>query len=108
MMNVVRKYKTAERFDTATWEGVIVGMIIERALLRAHEKFGEVNSQTINNALETFRDENFGGLLPNITYTNADHSASWMTRVVKVNEDATYTPATSFWAPGREKIKIMK
>jgi ABC-type branched-subunit amino acid transport system substrate-binding protein len=108
MMNVVRKYKTAQRFDTATWEGVIIGMIIERGLQRAQEKFGEVNSQTINQAFETFRDEDFGGLVPNVTYTSTDHSASWTTRVVKVNEDATYTPATSFWAPGKEKIKIIK
>ena len=28
--------------------------------------------------------------------------------IVKVNENATYTPVTSFWAPGREKIKIVK
>ena len=108
MMKVVTKYKTAERFDTATWEGVIIGMIIERGLQRAHEKFGEVNSETVNKALETFRNEDFGGLVPNVTYTDTDHSASWMTRIVKVNEDATFTPVTGFWAPGKEKIKIIK
>ena len=108
MMKVVRKYKTAERFDTSTWEGVIIGMIIERGLQRAQEKFGEVNGETVNQALETFRNEDFGGLVPSVTYTSTDHSASWLTRIVKVNEDATYTPATGFWAPGKEKIKIMK
>ncbi len=108
MMKVVNKYKTAEKFDTSTWEGVIIGMIIERGLQRAHDKFGKVDGETVNQALETFQNEDFGGILPSITYTNTDHSASWLTRIVKVNEDATYTPVTGFWAPGKEKIKIIK
>jgi branched-chain amino acid transport system substrate-binding protein len=108
MMKVVKRYKTAEKFDTATWEGMIIGMIMERAFQRAHEKFGAINSQTINQALQTFRNEDFGGLFPNVTYTNTDHSASWKARMVKVNEDATYTPVTSFWGPGKEKVRILK
>ena len=108
MMKVVNKYKTADKYDTSTWEGIIIGMIIERGLQRAKEKFGEVNSQTINQALQTFRNEHFGGLVPDVTYTKTDHNASWITRVVRVNENATYTPVTSFWAPGREKITILK
>ena len=108
MMKVVHRYNTVEKFDTSTWEGVIIGMIIERGIRRAHEKFGEVNSDTIDHALETFRNESFGGIVPNITYTDTDHGASWIARIVKVNEDATYTPVTSFWAPGKEKVKILK
>ena len=108
MMKVVKRYKTVERFDTSTWEGIIIGMIIERGARRAHEKFGEVNSYNINQAFETFRNESFGGIIPDITYTNTNHSASWSARIVKVNEDQTYTPITSFWAPGREQVKILK
>ena len=108
MEEVYKRYKSVTRFDTSTWEGMIIGMIMERAFERAHEKFGEINSQTINQALETFRAEHFGGLVPDVTYTQNDHSASWRARIVKVNEDATYTPVTTFWAPGKEKIRIFK
>ena len=108
MMNVVKRYETVDKFDTSTWEGVIIGMIIERGLRRAQEKFGEVNSYNINEALQTFRDEDFGGIIPNVTYTKTDHGASWIARIVKVNEDQTYTPVTSFWAPGKEPMKILK
>jgi hypothetical protein len=27
---------------------------------------------------------------------------------VKINEDGTYTPLTSFWGPGKEKVAIIK
>ena len=108
MMKVVKRYHTVDKFDTSTWEGVIIGMIIERGLRRAHEKFGEVNSYNINEALETFRGEDFGGIIPNVTYTKTDHGASWIARIVKVNEDQTYTPVTSFWAPGKEPMTILK
>ena len=108
MMNVIKRYKTVDKFDTSTWEGVIIGMIIERGLRRAQEKFGEVNSYNINEALQTFRDEDFGGIVPNVTYTETDHGASWTARIVKVNEDQTYTPVTSFWAPGKEPMTILK
>ena len=68
----------------------------------------KIDSETINQALETFRNEDFGGLVPNITYTKTDHSGSWTARIVKINENQTYTPLTSFWAPGKEKVKILK
>ena len=87
---------------------MVIGMIMERAFQRALEKFGTINSETINQALETFNNEDFGGIVPNITYTKTNHGASWRARIVKVNEDATYTPVTGFWAPGKEKIKILK
>ena len=108
MMKVVERYKTVEIFDTSTWEGMIIGMIIERGARRAHEKFGEVNSYNINEALQTFQDEDFGGIIPSVTYTKTSHSASWIARIIKVNEDRTYTPMTSFWAPGKEQMKILK
>ena len=103
-----KKYKTVSRFDASYWEGVTIASIMERAFERAHEKFGKINSETINKALETFNNEDFGGLVPNITYTSTDHSASWKARIVKINEDATYTPLTGFWAPGKEKVTLIK
>ncbi len=108
MKKLWKKYKTVSSFDASYWEGVVIGMIMERAFIRAHEKFGKVNSQTINQALQTFRNEDFGGLVPNITYTNTDHSGSWKARIVKIHENGTYTPLTSFWGPGKEKVKIIR
>lgn len=103
-----QRYRTVSSFDASYWEGVAIAMIMEKAFERAYEKFVEINSETINQALETFRDEDFGGLIPNVTYTSTDHSASWKARIVKINEDASYTPLTSFWGPGKEKVKIIR
>jgi hypothetical protein len=102
------RYKAVDKFDTAYWEGTVIAMIMERAFLRAHEKFGEINSDTIDRALETFNAEHFGGLVPDVTYTKTDHSASWKARIVKINEDQTFKPLTSFWAPGKEEVRILK
>jgi len=102
------RYKTVTKFDASYWEGVVIASIMERAFQRAHDKFGEINSETINQALETFRDEDFGGLVPNVTYTKTDHEASFKGRIVKINEDATYTPLTTFYTPGKERIKLLK
>jgi hypothetical protein len=49
-----------------------------------------------------------GGIVPNITYTPIDHSASFKARIVQVHEDATYTPVTKFWTPGKEKVQLVK
>jgi branched-chain amino acid transport system substrate-binding protein len=103
-----KRYKTVSSFDNSYWEGVVIAMIMERAFQRAHEKFGEINGETINQALETFRNEDFGGLVPPVTYTETDHGGSWIARIVRINEDATYTPLTGFWAPGKEPMKILK
>ena len=108
MEHLMKRYQTVTKYDTSTWEGVIIGMIMERAFERAYEKFAKINSETINQALETFQNDDFGGLFPNVTYTKTDHSASWKARIVKVNEDATYTPLTNFWGPGKEKVRIIK
>lgn len=106
--DMYKRYGTVDKFDASYWEGVAIAMIMERAFQKAHEKFGEINSQTINKALETFRDEDMGGIVPNITYTPIDHSASFKARIVQVHEDATYTPVTNFWTPGKEKVQLVK
>ena len=108
MNELMKRYKNVDYYDLSYWEGVVIAMIMERAFERAHEKFGEINSETINKALETFRDEDFGGLVPPVTYTETDHSASWRARIVKVNENRTFTPVTSFWQPGKEKLILVK
>ena len=102
-----KRYKTVSGFDVSYWEGVVIASIMERAFERAHEEFGQIDSETINQALETFRNENFGGLVPDITYTKTDHGASWKARIVKINEDQSYTPLTGFWAPGKETIPVL-
>jgi branched-chain amino acid transport system substrate-binding protein len=102
------RYKTVSKFDASYWEGITIAAIMEKAFQRAYEKFGEINSETINDALETFRDEDFGGLVPNITYTKDDHSASFTARIVKIHEDQTFTPLTNFFVPGKERIRLLK
>ena len=108
MKELWNRYKTVTSFDASYWEGVVIAMIMERSFQRAHEKFGKVDSQTINQALQTFRNVSFGGLFPDVTYTSTDHSGSWSARIVKINENGTYTPLTGFWAPGKEKVAILK
>jgi len=103
-----KRYKTVDFFETSYWEGVVVGMIQERAAHRASGLFGKINSETINKAMETFKNEDFGGLVPNITYTKDNHEASFVGRIVQVHENATYTPMTNFFVPGKEKPQILK
>jgi len=101
------KYKTVSKFDASYWEGVVVAMIMERAFQRAQEKFGDVNPDTINKALETFQNEDFGGLFPNVSYSKENHEGSFKARIVRINEDATYTPLTNFFSPGKEKVQVL-
>jgi len=108
METLWKRYKTVDKFDFSYWEGVVIAMIMERAFQRAHEKFGEINSETINDALETFRDEDFGGLVPNVTYTKTNHEASFTARIVKINEGQTFTPITTYFSPGKERLKLLK
>jgi branched-chain amino acid transport system substrate-binding protein len=108
MQDLWKRYRTVDRFDAAYWEGVAVGMIMERAFVRAQEKFHQVNRDTINRAMESFRNEDFGGLLPPVTYTKKDHGASFRARIVQVREDGTYVPLTYFYTPGKEKIRLLK
>ncbi len=102
------RYGTVKKFDASYWEGVAIAMIMERAFEKAHKQFGKINAQTINKALETFDNEDLGGIVPNITYTSTDHSASFKARIVQVHENATYTPVTNFWVPGKEKVKLLQ
>jgi branched-chain amino acid transport system substrate-binding protein len=102
------RYKTVSKFDTAYWEGTVIAMIMERAFEKALKQFGNIDSQTINQALETFDNEHFGGLFPDVTYTKTDHGASWKARIVKINEDQTFVPLSTFWAPGKEKVTVLK
>ncbi len=108
MEDLMARYQTVKKFDCSYWEGVVIGSIMARAFQKAQDKFGKIDSQTINLALESFQNEDFGGLVPNITYTNTDHSGSFTARIVKINEDQTYTPLTKFWIPGKEKVTILK
>jgi len=108
MRDLWKRYKTVDRFDAAYWEGVVVGMIMERAFQRAHEKYGKVDRDTINMAMESFKDEDFGGLMPKITYTKTDHEGSFSGRIVQVKEDGTFVPRTHFYRPGMEKMKLLK
>ena len=96
------------KFDASYWEGVVVAMIMERAFHRASGLYGKVDAENINKALETFKDEDLGGLVPSVTYTKTNHEGSFKARIVKINEDATYTPMTSFFVPGKKEIKVLK
>jgi hypothetical protein len=58
--------------------------------------------------MESFQNEDFGGLVPNVTYTKTNHEASFQTRIVRVNEDATYTPLTNFFVPGKGGVQVLK
>lgn len=108
MKDLWKRYKTVEKFDAAYWEGVVVGIIMERAFIRAYEKNKVINPETINAAMESFKNEDFGGLVPKITYTKNDHGASFTARMVKVKEDGTFIPLTNFYVPGKDKIKMLR
>jgi branched-chain amino acid transport system substrate-binding protein len=108
MTDLWNRYKTVSKFDASYWEGVVVAMIMERAFIRAQEKYRDINRETINNALESFKNEDFGGLVPNVTYTKTDHGASFKGRIVKVKENGTYVPLTKFFVPGKDKIQLLK
>lgn len=108
MKDLLKRYGTVNDFDASYWEGVVVGMIMEKAFLKAHQTYRDINRETINKAMELFRNEDFGDLVPNITYTTTDHGASFRARIVKVSEDGSYTPRTNFFNPGKDKIKLIK
>jgi branched-chain amino acid transport system substrate-binding protein len=103
-----KRYKTVDRFDASYWEGVAVAMIMERAMIKAGEKSKEINRETINRAMESFRQEDFGGLIPPVTYTPTDHGASFQARIVQVQEDGSYKPLTNFYIPGKARIQLIK
>ena len=106
LMMQVGKYSEIKQFDTSYWEGVVVAMIMERAFELAHEKYGRINTKTINKAMESFKDEDFGGLFPPTTYSKNNHEGSFLARIVQIHEDATYTPMTNFFVPGKGQIQL--
>lgn len=108
MQELWKRYKTVNKFDASYWEGVAVGMIMERAFIRAYEKSKNINPETINAAMESFNKEDFGGLIPSVTYTKEDHGASFTARMVKVTEDGSFVPMTNFYVPGKDKIKLIE
>lgn len=102
------KYKTVDKFETSYWEGVVVAMIQERAIHRASGLYKTINAENINKAMETFKNEDFGGLVPNVTFTKDNHEGSFKGRIVQIHEDSTYTPMTNFFVPGKGEIKVLK
>jgi len=108
MKELWTRYKTVSSFDASYWEGVVVGMIMERAFIRAYEKSKVINSETINSAMESMTNEDFDGLVPAVSFSKDNHEASFTARMVKVKEDGTYVPLTNFYIPGKDKIKLIK
>lgn len=108
MEELWKRYGTVTSFDASYWEGVSIGMIMERALRKAKAESGTITSKTVNAALESFKDEDFGGLLPNITYSKTNHEGSFTARIVRVHEDGRFVPLTNFFVPEKEEIKIIE
>jgi branched-chain amino acid transport system substrate-binding protein len=106
--SIIERYKTVDRFDAAYWEGISIGMIMEHAFIKAQKMYGKIDRETINRALESFQDEDFGGLIPKVTYTKDDHGASFKARIVQVKENGAFIPMTNFYSPGKERIKLIK
>ena len=107
MSELWKRYKTVDSFDASYWEGVAVGMIMERAFIRAYERSKKITPETINAAMESFRNEDFGGLVPAVSFSKDNHEGSFTARMVRVNEDGTYTALTNFYIPGKDKIKLI-
>ena len=108
MLELGKKYRTVKGFDCSYWEGTAVAMIMERALRKAQEKFGKITGETVNKAMESFRNEDFGGLIPPVTYTKDNHEGSFVARIVQIHEDGTYSPITNFFVPEKGQIKLLK
>jgi branched-chain amino acid transport system substrate-binding protein len=108
MEDLYKRYKSVDKFETSYWEGVVVGMIMERAMEKAHKMSGKINGETINAAMETFQNESLGGLVPYVTFTKTDHGGSNRTRIVRIHEDMTYSAMTNFFDPGKDKVQVLK
>jgi branched-chain amino acid transport system substrate-binding protein len=106
LMMEVGKYSRIGQFDTSYWEGVVVGSIMARAFDVAYDKYGKIDKKTINGAMETFYNEDFGGLIPKTSYSKDNHEGSFSARIVQIHEDATYTPMTNFFTPGTGYLKL--
>jgi branched-chain amino acid transport system substrate-binding protein len=108
LQDLWKRYKSVDKFDTSYWEGVVVAMIETRSAQRASGLYKTINAENINKAMETFKNEDFGGLVPNTTYTNTDHQGSFKGRIVQIHEDSTYSPMTNFFDPEKEKVQVLK
>jgi branched-chain amino acid transport system substrate-binding protein len=103
-----KRYKSVDKFETSYWEGVVVAMIMERSIHRASGLYKTINAENINKAMETFNNEDFGGLIPYVTYNKDYHEGSFKGRIVQIHEDSTYSPMTNFFTPGKEKVQVLK
>ncbi len=108
MEDMWKRYGTVDSFDASYWEGVVLGMIMERAFVRAQEKYGKVTRETINKAMESFSNERFGGLMPDVSYSKTNHEGSFTARIVRVSEEGTYRPVTNFFVPGMGQIEVLE
>jgi branched-chain amino acid transport system substrate-binding protein len=108
MEDLYKRYKSVDKFETSYWEGVVVAMIMERAMDKAQKQSGKINPETINKAMESFENEDLGGLVPYVEYSKTDHGGSFKTRIVSIREDETYSPLSNFFVPGKEKVQILK
>ena len=54
------------------------------------------------------KNEDFGGLVPAVSFSKDNHEGSFTARMVKVMENGTYIPLTNFYVPGKDKIKVLK
>jgi len=106
--DLMKRYKTIESFDASYWEGVVVAMIMERAVQRAKERSGKITRQTINEAMESFREESMGGLVPDVSYSSDNHEGSFKARIVRVHEDGRFVPLSNFFTPGKEPIVLLE
>lgn len=108
MEDMWKRYGTVDSFDASYWEGVVMGMIMERAFVRAQEKYGKITRETINKAMESFSNEHFEGLVPDVSYSKENHEGSFQGRIVRVSEDGTYLPVTNFFVPGKGEIQVLE
>ena len=108
LQDLWKRYKSVDKFDISYWTGVTIASIMERGIEKANKDFGKINGETINKALESFRNEQFGGLVPYVTYTKTDHQGSFTTRIIRIHEDETFTPLTGFFDPSKEKAPVLK
>lgn len=101
------RYKSATGFDMSYWEGIVIGMIMHRALEKAQKMFGNTDPESVNKALESFSKEDFGGLVPPVSYTKENHEGSFVARIVKVKEGGNYEAMTNFFVPGKGEMKLV-
>lgn len=111
LMKEVARYGVpdlADAYDTAYMEGFCLAAVTERVIRRAHERFGDVNRETVNKAMELFNNEDFGGLIPKVSFSKTDHAGIYQTRVVECREGNKVVPRTNFFTPGKGEMELLK